>query len=103
MTSLPSVPKFPTGALLNNSSRAQFYHEVFYPAFQTRVAHYHNSSELWKYIYRRRALEKLKPKFIFTEDLIEAEELAAASKDTEEDTQSDTDDNESLEEVLEQT
>ena len=50
MTSLPSVPKFPTGVLLNNSSRAQFYHEVFYPAFQTRVAHYHNSSQLWAYI-----------------------------------------------------
>lgn len=50
MTSLPTVPKFPTGVLLNNSSRAQFYHEVFYPAFQTRVAHYHNSSELWTYI-----------------------------------------------------
>jgi len=60
-------------------------------------------SELWKNIERRRALEKLKPKFIFTEDLIEAEELAAASKDSEEDTQSDTDDNESLEELLEQT
>ena len=50
MTSLPSVPKFPTGVLLNNSSRAQFYHEVFYPAFQTRVAHYHNSSQLWAYL-----------------------------------------------------
>lgn len=52
-------------------------------------------SELWKYIYQRRALDKLKPKFMFTEDLIEAEELAAATK-TESEEYSETDDNESL-------
>ncbi len=46
----PVVPKFPTGALLNNSSRCQFYHEEFLPAFQARVAHHHNSVEIWAYI-----------------------------------------------------
>jgi hypothetical protein len=52
-------------------------------------------SAFWKYIERRRALDAIKTKFIFTEDLIEAED--EVEDQVEEEIYSDTDDTESCE------
>lgn len=57
-------------------------------------------SAFWAYVERKRKLDKLKPKFMFTEDLIEAEE-AAAAKDECEEVYSDTEESEQYEEEVE--
>jgi hypothetical protein len=58
-------------------------------------------SAFWAYVERKRNLDKQKPKFMFTEDLIEAEEAEAAKAECEE-LYSDTEESDHHEEELEQ-